>query len=132
MTFYYKLENDSGCVIRKESVCNWLLESFVAEIINLTAETQTQSGYEICDLSGQKLYPGESKRNYQGHQVRPKSHDDQPYREFMRYRETAYSGAKFSEREDVFVVHKSFILTTENPAKRIELQAGGVLLRGRS
>ena len=74
----------------------------MTDITNDDAEAYT-GRYEICDISGQKLYPGESRRDYRGHQVRPRSFDDQPFREFMQYRETALSGAKFSERENVFV-----------------------------
>ncbi len=75
----------------------------MTDITNPNAETPSQSGYEICDQTGYKLFPGESKRDYRGHSVRPRSFDTEPFREFLRYRSTNQSNARFSEREDVFI-----------------------------
>ena len=80
-----------------------VVEVIGTPIINIGAEIPVFSGYELCDFSGFKLYPGESRRDYRGHSARPRSFDREPYREFLRYLTVKQSNARFSEREDVFV-----------------------------
>lgn len=74
----------------------------ISDIVNATA-VLVASNYEIDDLSGQKLYPGEAVESYKGMLTRKKHRDVKPPRGQLRYRSKDVSKARFSEGEDVFI-----------------------------
>jgi hypothetical protein len=59
--------------------------------------------YEICEISGMKLYPGEAVRDWKGRLVYPKYADPEPRRESLKHRSVEQQGAKFSESADRFI-----------------------------
>ena len=69
-------------------------------VTNAAAESTTHSGYEICQISGKKAFPGELVRDpYSKLWVLPQYADVQP-REGMRYRTRKYAnGARFPEQD---------------------------------